>query len=68
LINGASKFVRGDAIAGIMIVLVNIVGGIIIGTIQKGKSLEEAADDLQSSPKPFRIISSLYYIFIIRES
>ncbi len=41
--DGASKFVRGDAIAGIMIVLVNIVGGIIIGTIQKGKSLEEAA-------------------------
>src|SRR5574338_1121659 len=34
--DGASKFVRGDAIAGIMIVLVNIIGGIIIGTLQKG--------------------------------
>ena len=41
--DGASKFVRGDAVAGILIVFVNIVGGIIIGTIQKGKSLEEAA-------------------------
>lgn len=41
--DGASKFVRGDAIAGIMIVLVNIVGGIIIGTIQKGMPIAEAA-------------------------
>ena len=41
--DGASKFVRGDAIAGIMIVFVNIIGGIIIGTIQKDMSLEEAA-------------------------
>lgn len=39
--DGASKFVRGDAIAGIMIVFVNIIGGIIIGTLQKGKDLEE---------------------------
>ncbi|MBI3544462.1 MAG: FHIPEP family type III secretion protein, partial [Deltaproteobacteria bacterium] len=41
--DGASKFVRGDAIAGIMIVFVNVIGGIIIGTIQNGKSIEEAA-------------------------
>ncbi|MGZ6289790.1 MAG: flagellar biosynthesis protein FlhA, partial [Bdellovibrionota bacterium] len=41
--DGASKFVRGDAIAGIMIVIVNIVGGIIIGTIQKGMPVAEAA-------------------------
>ena len=42
--DGASKFVRGDAIAGIMIVAVNIVGGIIIGTIQKGMPIAEAAE------------------------
>ncbi len=42
--DGASKFVRGDAIAGIMIVIVNIVGGIIIGTIQKGMPIAEAAE------------------------
>lgn len=41
--DGASKFVRGDAIAGIMIVFVNIVGGIIIGTLQKGMDVGNAA-------------------------
>ena len=41
--DGASKFVRGDAIAGILIVLVNIIGGIIIGTLQKGMELSAAA-------------------------
>lgn len=42
--DGASKFVRGDAIAGIMIVVVNIVGGIVIGTLQKGMDLAHAAE------------------------
>ena len=41
--DGASKFVRGDAIAGILIVLVNIIGGIIIGTLQKGMDIADAA-------------------------
>lgn len=41
--DGASKFVRGDAIAGILIVVVNIVGGIIIGTLQKGLDIGPAA-------------------------
>jgi len=41
--DGASKFVRGDAIAGILIVFVNIVGGIIIGTMQKGMDVASAA-------------------------
>ncbi len=40
--DGASKFVRGDAIASILIVIVNIVGGLLIGTLQQGKPLEEA--------------------------
>nr|MCU0689162.1 flagellar biosynthesis protein FlhA [Phycisphaerales bacterium] len=34
--DGASKFVRGDAIAGIIITLINVVGGIAIGVLQKG--------------------------------
>jgi flagellar biosynthesis protein FlhA len=42
--DGASKFVRGDAIAGILIVVVNIVGGIVIGTLQKGMDLSAAAE------------------------
>lgn len=40
--DGAAKFVRGDAIAGLIITVINIVGGIIIGTAQMGISLSEA--------------------------
>jgi len=42
--DGASKFVRGDAIAGIIITIVNIVGGLIIGVIQKGLDIGQAAE------------------------
>lgn len=41
--DGASKFVRGDAIAGIVIVLINIFGGLGIGMVQLGMSFENAA-------------------------
>ena len=41
--DGAAKFVRGDAIAALLIVFINIIGGIIIGTVQEGLSLGEAA-------------------------
>ncbi|MCX5807245.1 MAG: flagellar biosynthesis protein FlhA [Proteobacteria bacterium] len=40
--DGASKFVRGDAIAGIIIIFVNIIGGLIIGVAQKGMSFDDA--------------------------
>src|ERR1700722_1753095 len=40
--DGASKFVRGDAIAGILIVFINLFGGIIIGAAQHGMSISEA--------------------------
>ena len=40
--DGANKFVKGDAIAGIVIVIVNIVGGLIIGRFQQGMPLGEA--------------------------
>jgi flagellar biosynthesis protein FlhA len=39
--DGASKFVRGDAIAGIVIILVNILGGFIVGMAMKGMSWDE---------------------------
>lgn len=39
--DGAGKFVRGDAIAGLIIILVNCVGGILIGTLQQGRPLLE---------------------------
>ncbi len=41
--DGASKFVRGDAIAGIIITLINILGGLLIGMIQKGLDISTAA-------------------------
>ncbi len=41
--DGASKFVRGDAIAGIVITLINIIGGLVIGIVQVGMSASEAA-------------------------
>jgi flagellar biosynthesis protein FlhA len=41
--DGASKFVRGDAIAGLIIVAINIIGGILIGTLQHGMPLGDAA-------------------------
>lgn len=42
--DGASKFVRGDAIAGLIITLINIVAGIIIGMVQNDMSFSEAAE------------------------
>ncbi len=41
--DGASKFVRGDAIAGLLITFINIIGGLIIGVGQMGVSFAEAA-------------------------
>jgi flagellar biosynthesis protein FlhA len=41
--DGASKFVRGDAVAGLLVVFINVVGGIIIGVAQQGLSFSEAA-------------------------
>ncbi|WP_373085562.1 flagellar biosynthesis protein FlhA [Sneathiella sp.] len=42
--DGASKFVRGDAIAGLLITFINIIGGIIIGVAQEGLTFGEAAN------------------------
>jgi len=43
--DGASKFVRGDAIAGIVITMINICAGFIIGVVQEGMPLMEAAQN-----------------------
>jgi len=40
--DGASKFVRGDAIAGLLVVMINVVGGMVIGIVQEGLSFAEA--------------------------
>ncbi len=41
--DGASKFVKGDALAAVIIVFINLVGGIIVGMLQHGLSFEQAA-------------------------
>src|SRR4051794_13968107 len=41
--DGASKFVRGDAIAGLLVLAVNVIGGIIIGVAQKSMAIGDAA-------------------------
>ncbi|MBT6269377.1 MAG: FHIPEP family type III secretion protein [Phycisphaerae bacterium] len=42
--DGASKFVRGDAIAGLVIIIINIVGGLAVGIVMKGWSIVETAE------------------------
>jgi flagellar biosynthesis protein FlhA len=42
--DGAAKFVKGDAIAGILILIINIIGGLIIGTVNHDLSLSESAE------------------------
>jgi flagellar biosynthesis protein FlhA len=43
--DGASKFVRGDAVAGILILAINILGGIIVGVVQHDLSLADASQN-----------------------
>lgn len=74
--DGASKFVRGDAIAGIIITVVNIVGGLIIGMFQKGLDASTAAQtytmltigDGLVSQIPALIISTAAGIVVTRNS
>ena len=40
--DGASKFVRGDAIAGILIMVINVVGGLLVGVLQHGMGMGAA--------------------------
>ncbi|MEG0820110.1 MAG: flagellar biosynthesis protein FlhA [Burkholderiaceae bacterium] len=43
--DGASKFVRGDAVAGMMILFINMVGGLVIGMVSHGLTLDRAVDN-----------------------
>lgn len=74
--DGASKFVRGDAIAGIIITVINIVGGLLIGILQKNLDLATAAKyytmltigDGLLSQIPALIISTAAGIIVTRSS
>ncbi len=72
--DGASKFVRGDAIAGLIITGINIVGGLIIGVLQEGMAVGDAAEtytlltvgDGLASQIPSLLISSAAGIIVTR--
>lgn len=74
--DGASKFVKGDAIAGIIITIINIVGGLIIGIVQLGMPLAESAATFTSltigdglvSQIPALVISTATGILVTRVS
>lgn len=74
--DGASKFVRGDAIAGIIITVINIVGGLLIGVMQHGLDVATAAQyytkltigDGLVSQIPALIISTAAGIIVTRNS
>ena len=74
--DGASKFVRGDAIAGILIAFINIIGGIIVGMAQNGMGFEQATQtftlltigDGLISQIPALIISTAAGIIITRSN
>ncbi|MGC4009854.1 MAG: FHIPEP family type III secretion protein [Pseudomonas sp.] len=44
--DGASKFVRGDAVAGMLILFINLIGGVAIGMIQHGMSIRRRLQGL----------------------
>jgi flagellar biosynthesis protein FlhA len=69
--DGASKFVRGDAMVGIMILLINMVGGVIVGTVQHGLEFGDAmlaVGDGLVAQVPALIISTAAGIVVTRVS
>ncbi len=72
--DGASKFVKGDAIAGIVIVLINLIGGLVVGMVQQGMSFTDAAQhfslltvgDGLSAQIPALLISTATGILVTR--
>ena len=62
--DGAMKFVKGDAIAGIIISLVNVIGGLIIGVMQQGMSAGEAAEVYSLLTIGDGLVSQLPALFI----
>ena len=47
--DGASKFVRGDAIAGLLILFINIIGGLVVGMVQHGLDFADRRQDLHAA-------------------
>jgi len=74
--DGASKFIRGDAIAGILILFVTLIGGLIVGVMQHGMPVSEAAQtytllsigDGLVSQLPALLVSSAVALLVTRAS
>ena len=62
--DGASKFVRGDAVAGILITLVNILGGLAIGILSKGMAASDAAQTYTLLTVGDGLVSQIPALFI----
>ena len=62
--DGASKFVKGDAIAGIIIVLINLIFGIIIGVLQLGMTFADAASHFSQLTVGDGIVSQIPALII----
>lgn len=48
--DGASKFVRGDAVAGLLIMVINVVGGLLVGVLQHNMALVMQQKPIPCSP------------------
>ncbi len=57
--DGASKFVRGDAIAGLIITFINVAAGMAIGILQEGLSPAKPARSIRSSPSGDGLVSQV---------
>ena len=74
--DGASKFVRGDAVAGLLITAINLIGGLVVGSLQMGMTLSDAANKFSTltigdglvAQIPALIISTGTGIIITRSS
>jgi len=74
--DGASKFIRGDAIAGILILFVTLIGGLVVGVLQHGMAIGEAAQtytllsigDGLVSQLPALLVSSAVALLVTRAS
>src|SRR6478609_6690913 len=58
--DGASKFVRGDAVAGILILAINIIGGLVIGTLDHGLSIADAGRDAVRASREAAVAASAH--------
>src|SRR3546814_3921332 len=65
--DGASKFVKGDAVAGLLILFVNIVGGLILGMANHGLSFSEAGRSEEHTSELQSLMRISYAVFCLKK-